>query len=382
MIGNPPYIPLEEMKNSEKQIFKEQFYQLDRKYDSSVLFIIRGFNISTNKAHHSFIAPITWQTGENYSKFRKYLFNNNGLLKIINLPFNIFEEAYVDTAIYFLRSQETEAYFIYNYNKKEKIETLDNIEFAQIEFNLIDENKNKLILNSFISRILRRLQKFKVIPLGELTISTQGLSGSNFTKTNQKAKTVFPFLSKGNVYNYNLTIEGTYNTDLSQKKNLIKFYDERDKLLIRRIINRQDRLSVAVTNKKMVFKKDINPFVVIDASFDPLYLLGIMASKFISFLYINNSTIATKDDFRQTTLAELRNIPIIKIERNEQKSISKLVGKILAAKEKDSNADTTALEIQIDILVYKLYGLTYDEVKIVDPDFELTDKEYEKYFVT
>jgi adenine-specific DNA-methyltransferase len=33
---------------------------------------------------------------------------------------------------------------------------------------------------------------------------------------------------------------------------------------------------------------------------------------------------------------------------------------------------------QIDILVYKVYDLSYEEVKIVDPGFELTEKEYEE----
>lgn len=33
---------------------------------------------------------------------------------------------------------------------------------------------------------------------------------------------------------------------------------------------------------------------------------------------------------------------------------------------------------QIDVLVYKLYELTYDEVKIIDKDFWLSEAEYEK----
>lgn len=34
---------------------------------------------------------------------------------------------------------------------------------------------------------------------------------------------------------------------------------------------------------------------------------------------------------------------------------------------------------QIDIMVYKLYELTYDEVKIVEPQFALTKEEYDNY---
>ena len=42
----------------------------------------------------------------------------------------------------------------------------------------------------------------------------------------------------------------------------------------------------------------------------------------------------------------------------------------------DRHADTTKEENAIDNLVYKLYQLTYDEVKMIDPEFELTEQEY------
>ena len=42
----------------------------------------------------------------------------------------------------------------------------------------------------------------------------------------------------------------------------------------------------------------------------------------------------------------------------------------------DRHANTTKEEKAIDNLVYKLYQLTYDEVKIIDPEFELTEQEY------
>jgi len=32
--------------------------------------------------------------------------------------------------------------------------------------------------------------------------------------------------------------------------------------------------------------------------------------------------------------------------------------------------------VEIDLMVYKLYDLTYDEVKIVDNEFELSKEEY------
>ncbi|MCK9290388.1 MAG: hypothetical protein WCR58_11915 [Bacteroidales bacterium] len=37
---------------------------------------------------------------------------------------------------------------------------------------------------------------------------------------------------------------------------------------------------------------------------------------------------------------------------------------------------TTALEQQIDNLVYRLYELSYEEVKVIDPDFPLSEEAY------
>jgi len=46
------------------------------------------------------------------------------------------------------------------------------------------------------------------------------------------------------------------------------------------------------------------------ADWNVFFVLGILNSRLISYLYVNTSSIATKDDFRQTTLAELRRLPI------------------------------------------------------------------------
>ena len=42
------------------------------------------------------------------------------------------------------------------------------------------------------------------------------------------------------------------------------------------------------------------------------------------------------------------------------------VDRILAAKQRDAEADVSALEREIDELVYALYGLTPEEIKTVE----------------
>ena len=70
-------------------------------------------------------------------------------------------------------------------------------------------------------------------------------------------------------------------------------------------------------------------------------------------------------------------IPIALNKEKNNALLEDLVNTILSAKEKDSKTDISELEQQIDLLVYHLYGLTYDEVLIVDPETPITQEEYE-----
>lgn len=61
------------------------------------------------------------------------------------------------------------------------------------------------------------------------------------------------------------------------------------------------------------------------------------------------------------------NVSQIPIARDAQfKTIEKLVDQILAAKQENPERDTSKWEREIDNLVYELYGLTEEEVKVVE----------------
>ena len=94
---------------------------------------------------------------------------------------------------------------------------------------------------------------------------------------------------------------------------------------------------------------------------DLRYLLGVMNSKYASVLLTNN-----RGGDYHITPEHIRNIPIPSATPAQQKPIIALVDKILAAKKADSTADTSMLEAEIDRLVYQLYGLSEDEIKIVE----------------
>jgi adenine-specific DNA-methyltransferase len=127
-----------------------------------------------------------------------------------------------------------------------------------------------------------------------------------------------------------------------------------------------DAEGIAITNTLMAFETDND--------IHPKFLLAYLNSKFISWYaynFIYSQAIRTMHfyDFY------IQQIPIPKIKLSNQELFITIVEQILTAKAQGK--DTTALEAQIDLLVYKLYDLTYEEVKVIDPAFALSREEYE-----
>ena len=77
------------------------------------------------------------------------------------------------------------------------------------------------------------------------------------------------------------------------------------------------------------------------------------------------------------TMSNIPIPPVTSSNRDIVDEIEALVGRILSSKADNPTIDTGELEREIDLLVYELYDLTYDEVKIIDPDFGLSREEYE-----
>ena len=106
------------------------------------------------------------------------------------------------------------------------------------------------------------------------------------------------------------------------------------------------------------------------------FLISILNSKFFFFAVKNfygggglgETGVRMKHSF-------FENFVLKQLSESEQQPFVELVNQILAFKEQGK--DTTALERQIDILVYHLYELTFEEAKIIDP--ELSEEDFEKY---
>jgi len=66
-------------------------------------------------------------------------------------------------------------------------------------------------------------------------------------------------------------------------------------------------------------------------------------------------------------------------DKSEQRKISDLVKQILAAKKRTPEADTTALDREIDRLVYQLYDLTPEEIAFVEAFVNLRAIMYQQF---
>jgi hypothetical protein len=93
-------------------------------------------------------------------------------------------------------------------------------------------------------------------------------------------------------------------------------------------------------------------------------LLAILNSK-MGWWLISKYCTAIQNGF-QLIWKYFGQIPIPQVNPKQGEVITSLVNQILSAKKSDSKADTTALETEIDQLVYQLYELTAEEIKIIE----------------
>jgi hypothetical protein len=91
------------------------------------------------------------------------------------------------------------------------------------------------------------------------------------------------------------------------------------------------------------------------------YLLGLLNSKYANKLLCN-----LRGGGLRIYPDHIRNLPIPIANKDQQLYIESIVNKIVAIKNENPLADTTDLESEIDRLVYQLYGLTEEEIKIVE----------------
>jgi len=125
-------------------------------------------------------------------------------------------------------------------------------------------------------------------------------------------------------------------------------------------VDEKIRLKMTVMMPESFCGNSVNYILIEDKRINDEFLLGLLNSKLLNWFFKVFSTNSNVNGY------EVDNLPIPPIAGINQEPIVKLVERILAAKGKNPQADTSKEESAIDELVYQLYGLTEDEIRIVE----------------
>ena len=385
VIGNPPYGS--SFEDFEKNYLTIAFSLFREVTDIYLAFIEKAFSICKDKGLVSYIIPSSWTGGPRYLRMREYLLSKN-INKIVQLPFDIFYDAYIDTLVFIIENSELNNENFaesYSYNKKVKLSKieLNNENYQQIkQVDWLALNDKKIIfdLNSLL--LVEDLRKKNKVTFQDIITIKRGVLFDKSLLTDIKSGSNYHKYFEGDIYRYKINIKTSrwleFGEKLKEKPKEFTWF-EGDRILLRRLVNRKQRIMAQLVDDTFITNKNLYSIKIIKLNIDYKALLGIINSKLISYLYIKQVSQATKDDFPQITIKDFIGLPFpeLSIIDNYSSKISTcvqiIIDLILKIDVIKTPTERTAIErqiqatdAQIDQLVYQLYGLTKEEIKIVE----------------
>ncbi|GAA9720159.1 class I SAM-dependent DNA methyltransferase [Helicobacter pylori] len=368
IIGNPPYIDYRKIDEKTK-IFLSKFssvYKKSKEGSIFVYFIERASQLIIKHGEISFINPIAYLCKPTDQGIRDYIDKNLKITMLIDLSnIKIFESASTYTCINIFKRE----------NKKNEILFQRFDDFTELSSNKDDFLKipsvNVEHISIFLDPISRHIAERCKIQLGDFCKIFCGLSKTGFRSdvinTNNK-KSVY-FLESSDIYRYYVNDFGKkflkrIDDYFSQEKQQI--FESQDIIFMTRMTN-QIRCVVVPLG---VYGGKVN--ILHDFRIDRFLILGILNSKLMTYFYKKKffPTHMQGGAFGFDTLS-VETLPIPQITKSNKPIADKiiaLVDKILVLKEKDPKANTQELEKEIDALVYQLYHLTDEEIKIIEDE--------------
>ncbi|EIQ0228208.1 Eco57I restriction-modification methylase domain-containing protein, partial [Campylobacter coli] len=435
IIGNPPYIRQEELKELKPHLAKN--YKVYKgTSDIYTYFYELGFNVLKDNGVLSYITSNKYTRAGYGEALREFLLKNVKVLEYTDLNgIKVFDSATVDTSILcFEKSKSKDNKFKYLALSNEILKTCaydiglykDFAEFSQNSlskesFTFSDENTSAL--KAKIERIGTPLKEWQ-----GLNIYRGILTGYNeaFIITTEKrneilanckdeaekertAKLIRKMLRGRDIKRYRYEWAGLWVINAhngyknqngekveainienypSLKKHFDEFYPqlekradkgltpynlrncayieefEREKIVYSEIVRKPQ----FYLDTKLNFYAEATSFILTGENLK--YLIAFLNNDFVAFIFKTFYAGGNlgENGFRYKK-AFLEKLPIPKINSKNQKladELINLVDEILKAKEQDKNANTQELENKINSLVYKLYNLTEDEIKIIE----------------
>jgi len=367
VIGNPPYIVIKggrytgyEFNHNVIDYLKENYVTGEQQINTYTLFFeLSNIILNSNNSYCSLIIPNTFLANEYSLKLRKYLLDNFSIQEIYNVGL-VFEDANVETAIIIYSKEEKTNHT--NIRFKNKSYPVNLIELA----NYTKDKKFLISLNKEKSTIIAKLN---VLPkLSNYAKIWRGLTTGNDKKylSNSKLDSRYKQLIIGS------DIE-KYVTPINSKF-VLYIPEELDRARDERIFLLPEKLISKFVGVRLTFTIDFNQNYVLNScclteltnnNYSIKSLLGLLNSSLLNFYFKNVFT-----DYRETfpimKSGNIEDLPIVELSQAAQNKTEKLVDKILKLKQTNPKADTRAVEKEIDQLVYKLYSLTEEEIKIVE----------------
>jgi type I restriction-modification system DNA methylase subunit len=387
LIGNPPYGQL--LNKDGEEYLSQRMAAFASTRDVYVAFIQRAPGLLADGGELGYIVPSAWLGGVDYKQLRELLCQWS-VDEIIALPFDVFKDAYIDTVILIMRKTSPKPQHVvrsFVYPKRHKIERIKigATQWNKTPLSLYQSAPDKkFILSAGAARLLDRLRETVAAKIADYAEMRRGVLFNQSLLTNKKSKPDSHRYFEGGVYRYEVRQKLEHWVELGPKMSEypkeFKWF-EGPRLLLRRLVNRQQRLMAGFTDKTFITNKNLYTVLPLaqrklPPKFD-YFLLAILNSKLISRLYIDQVSQAVKDDFPQVTIKDILNLPFPEPENPQYDKLVRLAERMLDAKSSmtktKSDADRNyaaahcgALDGQIDRLVYDLYGLTKEEISFVE----------------
>ncbi len=395
VIGNPPYGV--SIKDDYRKAVVTSWGNVPD-YEIYYYFIVLAAPLLKEKGIMSYIIPNTFLFNTFAKHFREMLVEKWNVLEILDCTkFPIFESAVVRNAIN-LFQKDSEGSKKVGYRNTANVTSFSDLlererEFMTVE-SLLTMNQNwglAYFLPTSIRNVVNLISSSPLAVKDVFPEISQGLIAYDKYKGQSeeiiKSRAYHSFVYKDglkkwlwgeDVTRYNLTWNGKeyidYCNGIANPRNPSFFVGKR--MLVREITNP----SIFAALIEIEAYNDPSIIIVKESKDYPIEILvGIMNSKLATFFHFNHSPKATKGAFPKILVQDIKEFPLPKVNSDERKILMRLVDDVTTIKKGKSIADTSALENQIDFLVYHLYGLTYDEVLIVDPETPISREEYEAY---
>jgi len=317
-----------------------------------------------------------------YSKLREYIISDINL--IVKLPDNIFESATVETIIFLLKKNSNLNIVKGKYYVSNEQADLKNITYTSFDkniwkvdsdmrFNIFTNREAVSLINKIESNSLSLVDLadfcLGITPYDKAKGHSQSLIKSRGFHSNKKLSDEYVPLIKGsNIGKFIITgCSGEflkYSSELGAPRQQRFFTDE--KIIVRQILSTNPlELIAAYSNGDHYFTQIGFSIIPKNKKLLPTkFLLSLLNSKLINYFHIAKYLDLEKITFPKILIENCKRFPI-KLAENTKPFID-LVDKILDAKHKNPSADTSALEREIDGLVYRLYGLTEEEIEIIE----------------